>query len=196
MEILKDKYWSKSQAFLLPLTGLSKTLKYPVESFLFWEEYSIEKYQLILKFKYPNYKEFLKFCKDYIFPTLSENGAAITDAFDGNGETVFIVDISEWALDVQMFLKGKYSKFSKDARDTIDEYHKYFDGRIKLPDEIHAALDPTSKYKVYGNMSAIEYVAQEYGFDLDTLTKVGELADPYNKKEETLTGFTAKVAHK
>lgn len=195
IEVLKSTYWSKSQALLLPLTGLAKNLKYPVESFLFWEDYSIERYQLILKFTYTNYREFLKYCKDYIFPTLNENGGLLTDVFDGDGGSVFIVDIGEWALDVEMFLKGKYSRLSKDAKDTIDEYHKYFEGgKNRVPDEIHGTLDPTTKYKFYGGLSAIEYVAENYGLDLSDLTKIGELADKYDTKAETLTGFNVKVA--
>lgn len=191
IEVLKKDYWSKSQAFLLPLTGLNKTLLYPTESFLFWEEYSIDNYQLILRFSWVNYDDFLSYCRKHIFPVL-DKGGCLTDVFDGEGFSVFIVDISEWALDVEMFLKGRYSKFSRDAKDTIEEYHKYYDKGSKIAPEISAALEPNTKFKAYGNMSALEYVAENYGLDLAELTKVGELANPYDKERETLTGFTIK----
>lgn len=193
IEVLKDKYWSKSQAFLLPLTGLSKILVYPVESYLFWEEYSIENYQLILHWKWKNYDTFLTYCKRSIFPVL-DKGSCLTEVFDGEGSSVFIVDISEWALDVEMFLKGKYSKMSGDAKDTIDEYHKFYDRGSKLPPEISAAIEPNTKFKAYGDRSAIEYVAENYGLDIEELTKIGELANPYDKKKETLEGFTVKMS--
>lgn len=188
IEVLKKNYWGKSQAFLLPLTGLSKTLLYPVDSYLFWDEYSIENYQLILRWKWNDYNEFLTYCRKHIFPILDKKGC-LTEVFDGEKETVFIVDISEWALDVEMFLKGKYSKMSGDAKDIIEEYHHYYDKGKKVPPEISAAIDPHFKFKAYGGMSAIEYVAENYGLDLEELTKIGELADQYDKKAETLGDF-------
>src|SRR5262245_46397191 len=105
IEVLKSTYWSKSQAFLLPLTGLSKTLQYPVKSYLFWDEYSIDNYQLILHWEYEDYDEFLSYCRKHVFPVLDKKGC-LTEVFDGDGGSVFIVDISEWALDVEMFMKG------------------------------------------------------------------------------------------
>ena len=193
IQVLKTQYWSKSQAFLLPLTGLNKTLLYPVKTYLFWDEYSIENYQLILHWQWNDYDEFVNYCRKHIFPILDKK-SGLTEIFDGEGESVFIVDLSEWALDIEMFLKGKYSKFSRDAKDTIEEYHTYFDKTSKIAPEISAAIDPHVKFKVYGNMSAMEYVAENYGLDLNELTKIGELANPYDKQSETLENFTIKVS--
>ena len=52
IEIFRSQYWSKSEAFLLPLTGISRILKYPFETFLFWDDYSIENYNLMVTFTY------------------------------------------------------------------------------------------------------------------------------------------------
>lgn len=194
IEVLKSTYWSKSKAFLYPLTGLNKTLSYPVESYLFWDGYSIYNYQLILYWRWENYDDFLNYCRENIFPVLDKNGY-LMETFDGDNSSVFILDMSEWALDIEMFLKGKYSKLSASAKDTIEEHHRYYErAASKIAPEISAALEPHTKFKAYGGLSAIEYVAQEYGFDLDELTKVGELAPFYDKEAETLKVFSAKVA--
>lgn len=183
VEILKDKYWSKSEAFLLPLTGLTKTHKYNLKVYLFWNEFSIEDYHLILKFTWDNYDEFLKYCKRMVFPMLDRNGY-LTESYDFDHETVLVLNISEWALDIEMFLKGKYSKMSRDAKKAITDFHT-FDNKILV--EISAVLDPNNKYAVLGGVSAIEYVADNYGLPLDELKKVGEIGGIYDKKEETLT---------
>ena len=48
IEIIKSEYWSKSDAFLLPLTGIKKSILTNVRSYLFWKNYSIENYNLIV----------------------------------------------------------------------------------------------------------------------------------------------------
>lgn len=192
VEILKKKYWSKSEAFLLPLTGLLKTQKYDMRSFLFWNEFSVEDYFLILKFSWDNYEEFVQYCRRAIFPTLDRNGY-LYESHDFDRETVLVLNISEWALDIEMFLKGKYSKMSRDAKDTITEFHTFNDKGPKIRIEISASLDPNSKYPMLENMTAIEYVAEYYGFDLVELKKIGELGGIYDKDKETLILNAEKV---
>lgn len=186
VEVLKKEYWSKSEAFLLPLTGLTKSQKYNMKSYLFWGEYSIENYQLIVSFSYKNYEEFLKYCKKIVFPILDRNGYLI-ESYDFEGQSVFVLDISEWALDVEMFLKGKYSKMSKDAKKLITEFHTFYDKGPKILIEISASLDPNDKYPILDDMTAIEYVAEYYKFDIKELKKIGELGSIYDKKNETLS---------
>lgn len=192
VEILKKKYWSKSEAFLLPLTGLLKTQKYDMRSFLFWNEFSIEDYFLIVKFTWDNYEEFVQYCRRVIFPTLDRSGYLI-ESHDFDHETVLVLNIAEWALDIEMFLKGKYSKMSRDAKDTITEYHTFNDKGPKIRIEISASLDPNSKYPMLENMTAIEYVAEYYGLDLIELKKIGELGGIYDKDKETLILNPEKV---
>ena len=52
--------------------------------------------------------------------------------------------------------------------------------------EISASLDPNSKYAMLGNVTAIEYVAENYGIDLADLKEIGELGGIYDKNKETL----------
>lgn len=194
IEILKKDYWSKAEMFILPLTGLSKSSKYVPEAFLFWDEYSIENFQLILKYSYgTDYEDFTNYCRKTIFPFLDKKGYLV-ECYDGEGETVFILDISEWALDIELFLKGKYSKLSRDAKDVIIDFHTFYNKGAKVPPEVLAILEPNTKYKILDSMSGFEYVAENYGIDLKGLMEVGELASLYDREKETLTGFTAKIA--
>lgn len=196
IEILRSEYWSKSEAFLLPLTGISKGHKYPLETYLFWDDYSIENYNLVVKFTYDNYDEFLEYCRKVVFPVWDRKGY-IVESHDFGKETVFILDISEWALDVQMFLAGRYSKMSKEAKEIIQDYHIYYTkGKPQIEIEIAATLDPYRKHDILDGMSSIEYVSEYYGLPLPELQKVGEIGGIYNKEKETLSYVSAKVAEK
>lgn len=192
IDLLKEEYWSKSAAFLLPLTGLARTQKYKLESYLFWEKYSIEDYYLIIKFTYDDYDEFLNYCKRAVFPVLDRNGY-LTESFEYGNECVMILNISEWAFDIEKFLQGRYSKMSRDAMDTIKEYHTFFDKGNKILIEIKASLEPNTKFPLLDGMSPIEYAAENYGLPLEELRKVGEIGGIYNKQKETLT--TLKEEH-
>lgn len=185
VEVLKKEYWSKSQVFLLPLTGLTKSQKYDIKSYLYWNDYSIENYNLILRFRYTSYEEFLKYAKRVIFPTLDKNGYLI-ETHDFDNETVMVLDMSEWARDIEMFLLGKYSRMSGDAKDIIMEFHTFYEKGYKIMIEISAALNPNDKFPLLGNMTAIEYVAEQYELNLEELKKIGELGGIYDKDKETL----------
>lgn len=184
-EFLKKEYWSKSEAFLLPLTGLSKTLKYNLHSYLFWDNYSIENYYLILKFTYDNYDEFLEYAKQTIFPILDKE-TYLTETFDGENESIMILNLSDWARDIGLFLNGRYSKFSSEAKDLITEYHTYYDRGNKIKLHIRTALDPNEIHDILGKMTAIDFIAEDYGLPLEALKRVGEVGGIYDKEKETL----------
>lgn len=185
IEIFKEHYWSKSEAFLFPLTGLPKTSKYHYSTYLFWNEYSIENYQLIVKFTWDDYDEFLKYCKVMVFPVLDVNGYLI-ESYDSENETIFVLDLSEWALDIELFLSGKYSKFSNEAKKKIEKFHTYMDKIPKIKLHIAVVLAPNTEYEILGKMKAIDYAAKVYNLPLDELQRVGELGGKYQIEAETL----------
>lgn len=186
-EILKSYYWSKGDAFLLPLTGLKKSEKFPIKSYLFWGENSIRDYRLTLKFIYKreDFENFVKHCRRVIFPPLDREGYLI-ETHDVEDGTIMVLDISDWGNDIDMFLEGKYSKMSRIAKDAIIEYHSFYDKGLKIPIEISVALEPRAPIKALGNKSGIEYAAENYGLPLAELKKVGELGSMYKEEEETL----------
>lgn len=190
INIIKSTYWSKSEAFLIPLTGLTKAQRYEMKSYLYWDKYTIDNNHLILTFTYMNYDDFLQYCNKIIFPTLDKSGYLL-ESHDFEGKTVFILDISEWTLDIQMFLEGKYSKMSVEAKKKIRAYHTYYDNGPQQEIYIKAALDPNTKMSALDHKSPIQYICQEetYGFDLTEMLKIGEVASKYDEVEETLTGL-------
>lgn len=192
INIFKDQYWSVSQAFLVPLTGLSKSQKFPMTSYLFWDEYSIDNYQLILRFNYTDYDDFTSYCRKNIFPILDREGY-LTESFDFEDFSLFVLDMSIWKFDIDMFIDGKYSKFSKDAKKTIIDFHKYYNKGPKIDIDIHAVLEPFNKFSVLGGITAIEYAADTYGLPLAELEKVGELGCKYDREKETLSIISDKV---
>lgn len=183
VSVLKTEYWSRADAFLYPLTGLRRSEDYEMESYLFWNDYSIEDYRLIVTFRYNNYDKFLQWCKDGIFPSLDKRGYLV-ETYDIGDRSIFILDMSEWALDIDLFIQGKYSKFSKEAKEMIEKYHTF--NKNKIPIHIYAVLYPTMKMKLLDNLSPIEYVAENYGISLIELEKLAEIGSLYDEMSETL----------
>lgn len=193
IEILKREYWSKSDAFIVPLTGLVKNLKYVSSSYMFWDEYSIENYQLTMKFFHKNSEIFNRYCKDYLFPVLTKENYLI-ETFDCIDGDIFILDMSEWGEDIDMLLAAKYSKMSNEAKLIIKRYHKLKNGDI--PIQYYAVLHPFNEVDpLLGKMSSIDYVAKNYEFDAGELRKIGELGTRYEKDKETLLEPCDKLKH-
>lgn len=182
IEVLNDHYKSKSDVFLIPLTGLKKD-GYKVQSFMFWRDYSIEDFNLVLKYEYKNYDEFLDYARNQIFPKLNKYGYLL-ESYDFEGYSLLILDISEWALDIEILLMGKYSKFSQEAKTMIEAYHML--PKKSQPIDVWAALYPNKKANILDGLTPIEYVALHYGLDLESLQKLGEVGSLYDKESETL----------
>jgi hypothetical protein len=188
--IWDGEYWSKADAFLMPLTGLRRNLTYEPRAYLFWNEYSIENYNLIVRYDYPkgDYDKFLAFCQDYLFPTLDKKGYLV-ESHDLNGETtIFVLDIAEWAKDIELFLSGKYSKIGREAKELIERYH--FFNKASIPVHIYAVLYPKMRMAILEEdkvkYNPIEYVSKYWNLDLDLLNQVGEIGSKYDRMEETL----------
>lgn len=184
VQLLKTEYWSKADAFMLPLTGLSKYEKYGLRSYLFWRDYSIYDYNLVISFSHNDKDELQQVLKRYIFPVLDSRGY-LTEAYDVGDKTMFILDMSEWAMDIQMFLDGKYSKFSAEARGAIEKFHTF--NQYKIPVHVYAVLYPNRPMALLDNQTPIEYAAEAYGLDLLDMQKIGEIGSKYDKAAETLT---------
>jgi hypothetical protein len=188
--VLKNEYWSKSRAFLLPLTGMVKSNDYEMDvtAYLYWRDYSIENYNLIVKVEYGHrYPEYLAFLSSNV---LTGNKGFITETYDFEGFSVLIYDISEWAFDIEQFMKGKYSKMSKEAKEVIEDFHIYYENnepRVRI--SIYGCLYPNSKQKILNGKTSLEYVCEEYGFDKDAVKIImerGEICSIVNPNRETL----------
>lgn len=185
IDLFKREYWSKSYAFLLPLTGMPKTLEFEVTTYLQWNEYSIDNYNLIVKVVYgQRYDAF----QDYFNKVINENkDAFVVESYDFEGFTILIYDISMWKADIGIFLKGKYSKFSKRAKDKIEIFHIFYkDKKKKINFRIYSCLNPMVKQVLLDNLTAIEYAARHYDMEYEVMEKIGEICSKCELERETL----------
>lgn len=183
MDIFEDKYVSVADTYILPLTGLSKQLSIPVNSYLYWRDYRIEDYKLILCFRGEDLTEFLK---TEVFSIIDKFGYLI-EAYDIIEGVVLVLDMSEWAEDIELCIEGKYSKLSNKAKLLIEKYNSLSkSGAATLKPFLYAALYPNKAVSTWNNKTAIEIVAEEYKFDMTELQKIGELGIKPDKFAETL----------
>lgn len=185
IEILKKEYWSRADAFLLPLTGLSKNEKLEMKSYLFWNEYSIQNYNLVISISCDVPEIAMEYCRNVLFPILDKNGYLIEN-YDVEGRSIFILDMSQWAEDIELFLNGKYSRLSKRAKYLIEKWHLIDVKRAEIPARIYSVLYPNKPMTLLDGMTAIEYIAENYGFSLEELTKIGEIGSLYDQMPESL----------
>lgn len=184
VQVLKRDYWSRADAFLLPLTGLNKNETYEMRSYLFWNEYTIDDYKLMVTFSYDDeYDKFVNYCRNYIFPVLDRKGYLVEN-YDILGRSIFILDMSEWAMDIQMFMSARYSKFSLEAKNAIEKYHTFNGNQIDI--SVYSVLYPNKKISLLGEKTPIEYVAENYDLNLADLKSIGEIGSVYDEMSETL----------
>lgn len=182
VDVLKSEYFSKADTFLLPLTGLKKIEPFEVNSYLFWNGNTIQDYKLTVVFHYTDYESFMKYCQNYLFLIWDPKGYLL-ESYDYENKTIFILDMSEWAMDIEQFLAGKYSKLNQKVKDIIFNYHKINKG---VPTHIYAALYPKMKMSVLEGVTPIEYVSKHYEFNENVMFKLGEVGGIYDKFSETL----------
>lgn len=194
IQVLKKDYWSRADAFLLPLTGLDKDDRFEVKSYLFWNEYSIHNYNLILTFAGENHEELIPYCRKHIFPTLDRSGYLV-ECYDVAGRCIFVLDMSEWAEDIEIFIRGKYSKLSPTAIKAIKRFHKF--NSKYIPIHIYAIIHPDKEMELLDGLSPIEYICQDYtyGLNIEDVRKLGEVGTLYDEMQETLITEITQICH-
>jgi len=183
IEIIKSEYWSKSDAFLLPLTGIKKSILTNVRSYLFWKNYSIENYNLIVVVEGSDKFERDEYARMELFPVFDKNGYLI-ESYDSEDKSIYVLDISEWAMDIEMFISGKYSKMSSEAKKMIVKFHTYNKSNIHV--HIYGVLYPKEPLPILDNKSPLQYVIDNYGEGFEALEEIGEIGGIYVKESETL----------
>lgn len=183
IEVIKKDYWSRSDAFILPLTGLPKDHSFDMRSYLYWKDYNIEDYKLILSFSSSDEYSLRSYCKSKIYPILDKEGYLL-ESYDEGEREIYVLDISRWAMDVEKFLRGKYSHFSTECKSAIEKFHMFDGGKISV--HIYAVLYPFNSLELLDNKNPIQYVADNYGINYEVLCSVGELGSIYDRTKETL----------
>lgn len=186
------EYWSKADAFLLPLTGLPRTNVFGMRSYLFWNEYNIHDYKLIISYDCEDYESLIIYLRREVFPILDKKGYLLEN-YDIQGRSIFVLDMSEWAMDIQMFLAGKYSKFSKEAKTLVEDFHTFNENEI--PVHIYAVIYPTLEMTLLNDKNAIDYIVEMYKLDINEIKKIGEIGTIYDVFSETLITNIEELCH-
>lgn len=186
-QYIKLSYYSKSKNFLYPILGYKRNETYKCQSFLFFHQHSVLNGELITLF--PNNG-------DALYHNYEANSIAphplLRGCYEVPGASVYIFDISGYSDDIQHFLCGEYSKFSKSLKKKILIYmDDSIDVTTPAPGRFnHAVLFPELYRKL---------VAEELGVNVKNLT---ELAPIYDSDKETLDienfqicGYTTMDTH-
>lgn len=189
--LLQRSYIQKSKLFLLPLTAIKRDRVFkPSNTYicspdLISEEYpsGIDDKDYILIVEFPaRYKPGKKEESEesswdkYEVAALFSNKNFIGFHEAGNS-FVYTFDLSYWKSDWNKFLEGRYSLFSKEAKDIV---YRYREGVLSDEDKrkIKSYLHPYIE-------EFIKQVADELGEDVEDIRKVKELCSAPDIKKET-----------
>lgn len=167
---LNGKYFQKSTFFLYPLLGIPKTV-IPLETYLVWNNYGVEKDVLICKYsKFAKPTELQIEAANILSHPLFLSHHTLDDK-----SNIYIFDLSKQGNILGLFKKGKYSKFPLAAKEKIVKFYKpgsYTASYIK------SYLYPNDYYYLYSSLLDVP---------VKLLQEIGELTDPPNMEKETLT---------
>jgi len=170
------KYFQKSRTFLFPFLGYKKSEHPFVQTFVCLDGmYSEKDYKLICKFYDVDYQSFAEFEEKRIYehPFLER-------IISNNEENLYVFDCSSIQEDWDLFLQGKYSKFSEELKYSIIFYYG-----VDTPEYpyISSFLYPERYHRIYSELLDV---------DLDVLKDVHELCDKYDKYREKYVLSTNK----
>lgn len=165
-------YYSKSKSFLYPILNFSRTKElFRPETYLFFHHHSILDGELTVFY----HNDGGVLYKNFEMQRLADH-PLLVGCYTVPEGTVYIFDIAAHSEDIQHFLCGQYSKFSKGLKKTI---LRYFGDDIEpmqpMPNRhAHAVLFPDEYRK---------FVAKDLEVSVKSLT---ELAPIYDLEKETL----------
>lgn len=171
-EYIRLKYYSKSKNFLYPILGYSRNETYKCQTYLFFHHHSIVNGELMALF--PNEGEQL--FRNYEMGRIATH-PLLRGCYEVPRANVYIFDISGYATDIQHFLCGEYSKFSKSLKKKILTFMDDDIDRVAPAPErfSHAVLFPEAYRQLVAD--------QQLHCSVKSLT---ELASLYDADRETL----------
>lgn len=167
-----DIYLQKSAVFLFPLLKIKANKKIlQIESYLAWQgEFEIYDNKLGCLYELRNDLEYVQYEKYTLFKNEFFEGY-----FDvADNKRIYIFNLVKYKVDIDHFLKGKYSLLSIESKKILVEYYNF----NKFSAAYMESFIYPEKY--------FEKYAELLNVDEWRLRSVGELADPFNKEKETL----------
>lgn len=176
--VISPTYWKKSRGVLLPLIGVNDLPIY--DTYLYWDKYSIDNNQLILKVSGSSKEDIDKNINTLTQYMVSSN-CYISEIFDYEGFSLCIIDMSYYQNDIDCFMNGKYSKFDSYSKKKIfDFWRDSNSGNVKS--YIRVGMDPLLKFKALDGISGKEYAEKQIDAHIDG----DEIIGKFDTIDETL----------
>jgi hypothetical protein len=166
-----QQYFQKSFCFLYPFLGFHRTKDpKPDQTYLEWPDecLTIDDKKLICVYKKDNTEKWNTFEKSKLITHRMLHSCVLVD----DTTVVYIFDLNHMAADYEIFLNGKYSKLSANAKKMITDFYG-----IHTPEWVYieSFMFPAKYYKDYAKILKV---------DVDLLKEVGELCNKYNPNSE------------
>ena len=172
MKQVYSEYFQKSKVFLYPLLSIKKGIRYvPIETYVAWKDlYKPGECKFLCLYTAEDDADYKKFEMNYLTcHKLFEEYYKLEE-----GVHLYVYDFSQFKRDLEMFRKGKYSKFSVKAKDKISNF---FGDVGTISEYIQSYINPEEYHDLY---------AEHLGVSLDTIEQVYELCSKPDMDKETL----------
>lgn len=169
---LYEGYFQKSGVFLFPILGIPKgTSVTPSGIYTSLKgHYSYDDYKLITTYHLRDDPDFISFEKTKLLGNKYYDNYIEKDSNTG----IYVFDLSDYKKDWACFMKGNYSKLSKDLKLIILSYYAKSNKNYVYVDSY---LNPEKYFDIYSKL---------LGCSINILKSVGELCDKPNLQKETL----------
>lgn len=175
LKTLQTAYTQKSKIFLYPLLGIQRGVSItPIQTYLQWADYyTVVDNKLICNYylrtdpEFKNFKEKILISNKYF--------EEFYELEDGTG--AFVFDFSDYAVDYQKVINGKYSQLSDGHKIIVSNF---FRNHPKHHVHILSYLNPKRFFADYAELLKVSP---------DLLESVGELCSIPDMDKETLQVF-------
>jgi hypothetical protein len=166
-------YFQKSYTFLYPQLGFKRTKDpKPKNVYVHWPEvFSMSDRKLVCIYERENSSAWRDFERDKLLKHHLFDQVVPLE----NNMIAYVFDMNPIASDYDLFIKGKYSMLSKNAKRNLSNYYG-----IHTPEWVYieSFIFPKKYFKHYAKILEI---------GVEQLEEVGELCDKYNQERETFT---------
>jgi hypothetical protein len=176
---LYSKYFQKSKIFLYPLLGIKRgTSVVPSETYLGWNNiYTPEDMKLICLYEMRQDQDYKRFEANVLLKHTRLHDYKVINS----EQTVFVFDFSDLKEDWDHLINGRYSKLSKQTKETILGFFEQYSGNYVY---INSYLNPENWFERYSEI---------LGVDKKLIEEVGELCDKPDLDKECLLIVVANL---
>ena len=181
MRKIYSDYFQKSKVFLYPLLNITKGVRFvPSQTYLTWEDqFDLSKYKLIALYKIdPNCTDYKTFHKKILKANPFYEYYERVD----KESHIYVFNLLTYKKDLNKFIKGKYSKLSKETKKIISNF---FGKKGSISEYVDSYLYPNEYFEIYSDILNI---------NVEDLEEVGELCDKPDLEKETFKNILVAMS--